>query len=72
MTEKSALSVWLEQQGRGSLEALARRAGCSRATIASLRDGYPCRVPLARAVSAATDGAVSVAALLGIDNEGAK
>jgi hypothetical protein len=64
MAEKPALATWLEAQGHGSLEALARRAGCSRATIAKLRDGFPCRVALARDVSAATDGAVSVAELL--------
>lgn len=66
MAKKTALARWLDAQGRGAVEALARAAGVSRPTILKARDGIPPRISLARDISAATDGEVSVADLLGL------
>lgn len=66
MAKKSALARWLEARGHGAVEALARAAGVSRPTILRAREGFPPRVSIARDISEATNGEVSVADLLGL------
>jgi len=63
------LAEYLEKNGHGAIEALARRADCSRNSIVSARAGHAPSVKLARRISAATDGEVSVLELLGLAEE---
>jgi hypothetical protein len=63
------LNEWLERQGRGSAEALARRANCSRNAIHQIKTGHTPTVRIARRISEATSGEVSVAELLGLSIE---
>lgn len=65
------LAEYLEKQGRGAIEALARRADCSRNSIVSARDGHAPSVRLARQISAATGGEVTVLELLGLAEKAA-
>lgn len=66
MTE-SALARWVREQGDGARARLARRAGVQWQTVDAIVAGRVTpRVETARRLSDATDGAVSVAEILGI------
>lgn len=64
------LSTWLEGQGYGSMARLARAAGVSHMTIwFHVRRGYALSYDVAKRISAATKGAVSIETLCEGDPE---
>lgn len=54
------LKDWIAREGRGSRERLAREAGVSRMTIKTGEDRKISRVDIARRISDATKGEVTV------------
>lgn len=67
MITESALARWVREQGDGSRATLARRAGVQWQTVdAIVRGETTPRLDTARRLSEATDGAVTVAEILGL------
>lgn len=65
------LEAYLSQE-RGRQARLAKQLGLAAGTLSAIRSGYRRPSPdLARRIEAATDGAVSAAALLGLEEAGA-
>ena len=61
------LSEWIEQNGRGSITELHHRSRCTPKTISeAARFGAKSR-RVAERISAATDGEVTVASVLGVE-----
>jgi hypothetical protein len=63
------ITEYLERDGRGAVERLARAAGVARATIDNSRQGRPVLLEKAVAISEATGGVVSHWSLLGMSAE---
>jgi hypothetical protein len=63
------LIEYLERDGRGAVERLARAAGIARPTVEAARAGRPITLPKAVAISEATGGVVSHWSLLGMSAE---
>jgi hypothetical protein len=63
------ITEYLERDGRGAVERLARAAGVARATIDNARQGRPVLLEKAVAISEATGGVVSHWSLLGMSPE---
>lgn len=64
----NALKAWVEKT-KGGRSVLARRAGVRWQTVDDILDGkHTPRASTAKALSAATGGEVSAAAILGVDD----
>ena len=64
------LIEYLERDGRGAVERLARAAGIARPTVEAARAGRSISLAKAVAISEATGGVVSRWSLLGMSPEG--
>lgn len=60
------LSSYIEKKGHGAAAALVRESGLSRNTIEKAQRGESIGAKAAKALSAATGGAVSVRSLVGV------
>jgi hypothetical protein len=63
------ITEYLERDGRGAVERLARAAGIARPTVESARAGRVISLAKAIAISEATGGVVSHWSLLGMSSE---